>query len=73
VAGVRLPSWSGGQSFYLGDEETFVVARGGPGFQAPPPWAPVVVQGRWVDDEWRGSWLQVEGLERVELDVGDPS
>jgi DNA polymerase III alpha subunit len=71
VAGVRLPSWSGGQGFYLGDEETFVVARGGPAFQAPPPWAPVVVQGRWVDDEWRGSWLQVEGLERIELDMGD--
>jgi DNA-directed DNA polymerase III PolC len=73
VAGVRLPSWTGGQGFYLGDGQTFVVARGGPGFQAPPPWAPVLVQGRWVDDEWRGSWLQVEGLERVELDVSDPS
>jgi DNA polymerase-3 subunit alpha len=67
VAGVRLPGWTGGQGFYLGDEETFVVARGGPAFQAPPPWAPVVVQGRWVDDEWRGSWLQVEEVERIEL------
>jgi len=67
VAGVRLPGWSGGQGFYLSDGQTFVVARGGPALQAPPPWAPLVVQGRWVDDEWQGGWLQVEGMERVGL------
>lgn len=66
VAGVRLPGWTGGQGFFLGDGKTFVVARGGPTFQAPPPWAPVVVRGRWTGDEWGASWLQVEGLEKVE-------
>jgi DNA-directed DNA polymerase III PolC len=65
VAGVRLPSWSGGQGIYLADGQTFVVARGGPAFQAPPPWVPVLVQGQWIDDEWRGGWLQVEGMERI--------
>jgi DNA-directed DNA polymerase III PolC len=63
VAGVRLPSWSGGPGFYLDDGETFVVARGGPALQAPPAWEPVVVQGRWVGDEWGTYWLQVDELE----------
>jgi hypothetical protein len=67
VAGVRLPGWSGGQGFYLGDGETFVVARSDPARPAPAPWQPVVVRGRWLDDEWRGSWLQVEEMERIGL------
>jgi DNA-directed DNA polymerase III PolC len=70
VAGVRLPGWSGGQGFYLGDGETFVVARTDPARPAPAPWRPVVVRGRWLDDEWRGSWLQVEEMERIGVVTG---
>jgi DNA-directed DNA polymerase III PolC len=62
VAGVRLPGWSGGQGFYLGDRDTFVVARGA---AAPAPWQPVLVHGRWLVDEWRGDWLQVEVMEEA--------
>ncbi len=65
VAGVRLPGWSGGEGFYLGDGDTFVVARSDPARPAPAPWKPMVVRGRWLDDEWRGSWLQVEEMERL--------
>jgi DNA polymerase III alpha subunit len=65
VAGVRLPGWTGGEGFFLGDSETFVVARGRPAQRAPTPWQPLLVRGRWLSDEWGGSWVQVEGLESV--------
>jgi DNA polymerase-3 subunit alpha len=67
VVGVRLPGWTGGPGFFLADAETFVVARSDPARPAPAPWQPVVVRGRWLDDEWRGSWLQVEAMERLHL------
>ncbi len=65
VAGVRLPGWTGGPGFFLGDGQTFVVARGDPVRQAPPPWQPLVAHGRWSGDEWGSSWLQVERMEEV--------
>jgi DNA polymerase III alpha subunit len=65
VAGVRLPGWTGGPGFFLGDGQTFVVAKGDAARQAPPPWQPLLVQGRWLGDEWGTSWLQVEEIERV--------
>jgi DNA polymerase III alpha subunit len=66
VTGVRLPGWTGSQGFYLGDSETFVIARSASSAQAPPPWKPLLVSGRWLSDEWGGSWLQVDALVRVE-------
>jgi DNA polymerase III alpha subunit len=62
TAGVRLPGWTGGQGFYLGDGQTFVIAKGGPSLKAPPPWQPLLVQGRWLSDEWGMSWLQVDEI-----------
>jgi DNA polymerase III alpha subunit len=65
VAGVRLPGWTGGEGFFLGDGETFVVARGEPAQRAPAAWQPLLVRGRWLGDEWGGFWFQVDGLEEV--------
>jgi DNA-directed DNA polymerase III PolC len=65
VAGVRLPGWTGGQGFFLGDGESFVVARGKRSGQLPPPWQPRLVRGRWLGDDWGGCWLQVDELEEV--------
>ena len=65
VAGVRLPGWTGGEGFFLGDDETFVVARGEPAQRAPAAWQPLLVRGRWLGDEWGGFWLQVDSLEPV--------
>jgi DNA polymerase-3 subunit alpha len=59
VAGVRLPGWTGGQGFFLGDGETFVMVRGRD-LRAPPVWEPVVVRGDWVVGI--GDWV---------LDIGD--
>jgi DNA polymerase-3 subunit alpha len=58
TAGIRLPGWTGGQGFYLGDGESFVVVKSTPPGKAPEPWQPLVVRGHWLSDEWGGSWLQ---------------
>jgi DNA polymerase-3 subunit alpha len=67
TAGVRLPGWTGGQGFFLGDSDTFVIVRGEPAQQAPPSWRPLLVRGRWLGDEWGTFWLQAEGIEPIEL------
>ena len=64
VAGVRLPGWTGGPGFYLGDGDTFVVARG-PADESPRPWQPLLVRGRWRSDEWGTGWLQAETISRL--------
>jgi DNA polymerase III subunit alpha len=62
VAGVRLPGWTGGPGFILGDEECFVQVRAPESVKAPPPWQPVVVRGRWASDEYGSQWFQAEQL-----------
>jgi DNA polymerase-3 subunit alpha len=65
-AGVRLPGWTGGQGFYLGDGETFVIAKGGKALKAPSAWQPVVVRGRWLSDVFGTGWLEVEEVKSVQ-------
>ena len=65
VAGARLPGWTGGPGFFLGDGQSFVVAKGDAARQAPPAWQPLLVHGRWLSDEWGTSWLQAEEIERL--------
>lgn len=61
VAGVRLPGWTGGKGFYLGDGETYVIAiPGDDAAPAPPAWQPVTLVGRWKTGEWGEGWFQVE-------------
>jgi DNA polymerase-3 subunit alpha len=67
VAGVRLPGWTGGQGFFLGDRQTFVIARASTASKTPPPWQPLLVRGRWRSDEWGTSWLQVEEMSAYAL------
>ncbi|MCI0395892.1 MAG: DNA polymerase III subunit alpha, partial [Chloroflexi bacterium] len=67
VAGVRLPGWTGGPGFFLGDGQTFVVARGDKSLKAPRPWQPLRLSGRWQSDERGTEWLQVEELEEKEV------
>ncbi len=63
TAGVRLPGWTGGPGFFLGDGQTFVIARGDKTAKAPPPWQPLLVRGRWVGDGWGSFWLQIDRIE----------
>jgi DNA polymerase III alpha subunit len=64
LAGVRLPSWTGSQGFYLSDGDTFVTARG-PSSETPKPWQPLLVRGRWLRDEWGTGWLQIDQMRLV--------
>jgi DNA polymerase III alpha subunit len=72
VAGVRLPGWTGGQGFFLGDARTFVVTRYERTGPAPRPWQPLIVEGRWLGDEWGGWWLQVDKWEEIPLPDSTP-
>ena len=58
AAGFRLPGWTGGPGFFLGDGRTFVVVRIGRKEKAPAAWRPLLVRGRWAVDEWGGSAFQ---------------
>ncbi len=63
VAGVRLPGWTGGRGFFLGDGDTFIVVQGSESL--PAPWQPLFLRGRWMDDEWGTFWLQAEEMTSV--------
>jgi hypothetical protein len=60
VAGARLPGWTGGDGFFLGDGQSFVIVKGDKALKAPPAWQPLLVRGRWIGDGWGTFWLQAE-------------
>jgi DNA polymerase III alpha subunit len=68
VVGYRLPGWTGGAGFYLGNGESFVLARGGESFKSPPVWQPVKIRGRWQRDAFGTGWLQIERLARLQAE-----
>ncbi|MBN1138434.1 MAG: DNA polymerase III subunit alpha [Anaerolineae bacterium] len=73
AVGVRLPGWTGGQGFFLGDGDTFVTVKGERATKAPPPWQPLLVRGQWLVDEWGNSWLKAEQMIPVTLpQTGNP-
>jgi DNA-directed DNA polymerase III PolC len=62
VAGTRLPGWTGGPGFFLGDGRDFIIVQGDEGLEKPEPWLPLLLRGRWRVDEWGSGWLQVEAM-----------
>ncbi len=66
TAGVRLPGWTGGQGFFLGDGDAFVIVKAGREDKAPPAWRPLLVRGRWTADAWGGAWLQAEAIKEFQ-------
>jgi len=60
LALTRLPGWTGGKGFFVGDETTYGVAIPSGKLPTPRPWTPLLLTGRWLYDEWGGGWLQVE-------------
>jgi DNA polymerase III alpha subunit len=64
TAGARLPGWTGGDGFFLGDGRNFVVVKGET--KSPAPWQALVIRGRWVGDGWGSFWLQADEICKVE-------
>ena len=66
VIGVRLPGWTGGPGFFLGDRDSFVIVRQGKKGKStmdpPEVWKPLLVRGRWVQDQWGTGWLQADQI-----------
>lgn len=63
IAGVRLPGWTGGQGFYFGDGQDFVVAKTPKNFPKKIPlWEPVRLTGLWREDEWGSGWFEVHQI-----------
>jgi len=62
AAGFRLPGWTGGKGFWLGDGRSYHVAIPAAGLTPPRSWEAVLVQGRWLSDEWGMGWLQIEEM-----------
>ncbi|UCG24632.1 MAG: hypothetical protein JSW55_01110, partial [Chloroflexota bacterium] len=58
----RLPGWTGGPGFFLGDGRSFIIVRGDDRLQKPEPWLPLLLHGRWLVDEWGSGWLQIEEM-----------
>jgi hypothetical protein len=65
VAGVRLPGWTGGPGFFLGDGETFVIVKTDKTAKHPAPWQPLLIQGRWIGDGWGSFWLHADQINPV--------
>jgi DNA-directed DNA polymerase III PolC len=63
VSGVRLPGWTGGAGFFLGDEQSYIIVRTRDDQKTPEPWQPLHISGRWLSDEWGSQWLQADSLE----------
>jgi DNA-directed DNA polymerase III PolC len=66
AAGVRLPGWTGGPGFYMGDGDTFVIVRAEKTAKHPPPWQPLLVKGRWAGDGWGSFWLHADQISPVQ-------
>jgi hypothetical protein len=66
ILGTRLPGWTGGKGFYLGDGDTFIIVKPGPrlkqGDDERKPWRPLRLSGQWREDEWGGGWFQAEAI-----------
>ncbi len=62
TAGFRLPGWTGGKGFWLGDGRAYHIAIAAAGLALPRSWEPVLALGRWLSDEWGMGWFQIEAM-----------
>jgi hypothetical protein len=66
---VRVPGWPGGAGFFMGDGDSFEIAKPGKALAEEkirwPSWRPLRLSGRWRIDEWGGGWFEIESYELV--------
>ncbi len=71
IAAYRLPGWTGSSGYFFGDGATYMTVRLADSLAeehpSPVPWVPYQLGGRWLQDEWRGGWFQVEQLHPLEV------
>jgi DNA-directed DNA polymerase III PolC len=60
TVGVRLPGWTGGDGFFFGDGDSFIVARLDKGQPQPKVWQPLLLQGRWIGDGMGTFWFNAQ-------------
>jgi DNA polymerase III alpha subunit len=68
TVGVRLPGWTGGDGFFFGDGDTFIIARVERGQTQPPAWLPRLLRGRWHGDGIGTFWFTVQNVADVEME-----
>jgi DNA polymerase-3 subunit alpha len=64
--GVRLPGWTGGDGFFFGDRDTYIIAQLDRGKPQPPAWEPRLLRGRWTGDGMGTFWFKVQELLDIE-------
>ncbi|NJN54415.1 MAG: DNA polymerase III subunit alpha [Anaerolineae bacterium] len=68
IAGVRLPGWTGGRGFYVGDGDDFLVVKPVRGLtQKVERWRPLRLTGSWREDEWGDGWFEAEQVEGLRM------
>jgi hypothetical protein len=72
IAGVRLPGWTGGRGFFLGDGDDFLIVKSSEPSRERKPgvWQPVRIHGAWRKGEWGGGWFQAEKIEAIASGAG---
>jgi DNA polymerase III alpha subunit len=70
IRAYRLPGWTGGSGYFVSDGKSYIQMRmsreGGPARGGRMPvWRPFRLTGRWVKDEWQGSWFQADAVESL--------
>jgi DNA-directed DNA polymerase III PolC len=65
VVGVRLPGWTGGGGFFLGDRETYVMLQLDDFIRTPALWSPIIVEGNWNGDGMDSFWVQARRISPI--------
>ncbi len=71
VVGVRLPGWTGGEGFFLGDGDTFVIARTERGMPQPETWKPLHMSGYWRMEDESVFWFHATRVSALEYQSGN--
>jgi DNA polymerase III alpha subunit len=71
VAGYRIPGWPGGEGFFLADSHQYIQVKmdsaKGISASSPRSWLPVILEGKWEEDEWGMGWLRAKSWDELRV------